>query len=283
MATHTNSIIANILEILNNIYLLGQDMKTTIIVPAYRAEKYLDECLTSLINQNAQNNKSILKIIVVCDGCEWSYQVAKKYAGKNVFVCLTETNNGAYHAINLGLTLCDLDSDLIGCCGADDVWHIDRLRETERVAKGRLGKMVAYRCLSVDIDENGKEIGRAKPVNSGQFIYDSSVFKKLGMYRPWKCGADTEFWNRARAFGVRLNVIRKPLFYYRRHGQCLTINSATASGSHDRDFAVSEIERLRKSGFTPAFQWYEVEEYTVACESISIEDKISPQQPNPAH
>lgn len=269
MATHTNSIIANILEILNNIYLLGQEMKTTIIVPAYRAEKYLDECLTSLINQTAQNNKSILKIIVVCDGCEGSYQVAKKYAGKNVFVCLTETNNGAYHAINLGLTLCDLDSDLIGCCGADDVWHLNRLLETEKIARGRLGKAIAYRCLSVDIDESGSAISDAKPLNSGQFIYDSSVFRKHGMYRTWKCGADTEFWKRSRMFGLRLQTIRKPLFYYRRHSRCLTINSATAAGSRDREFAISEIERLKDQGFEPAFQWHEVDKYVESCGTIS--------------
>lgn len=255
-------------------------MKTTIIVPAYKAEKYLDKCLTSLVNQTTQNSKSILKIIVVCDGCEESYRVAKRYACEDVFVCLTKKNNGVYQAINLGLTLCDPDSDLIGCCGADDVWHLNRLIETERAAKNLLGKMIAYRCLSVDIDENGAAISRAKPINSGQFIYDSSVFKKLGMYRAWKCGADTEFWKRATAFGLKLHMIRKPLFYYRRHSQCLTINSATAAGSRDREFAISEIERLKNQKFEPAFQWHEVDKYVESCGHKPVTDKKFPSQPS---
>ena len=244
-------------------------MKTTIIVPAFKAEKYLDECLISLTSQKLIDNKSILKIIVVCDGCEDSYRVAEKYAGDDVFVCMTADNNGVYKAINLGLTLCDADSDLIGCCGADDVWHTSRLFETERVARRSPKSMIAYRCLSIDIDENGVEMGGAKPVNSGQFIYDSSVFKKLGMYRAWKCGADTEFWKRSTMFGLRLQTIRKPLFYYRRHSQCLTINSATAAGSKDREFAISEIERLKDRRFEPAFQWHEVDKYVESCGFIS--------------
>ena len=80
MATHTNSIIANILEILNNIYLLGQEMKTTVIIPAYKAEGFIDEAIMSIVSQKGLGSDDTLRLIVVCDGCENTYEIAKKHS-----------------------------------------------------------------------------------------------------------------------------------------------------------------------------------------------------------
>lgn len=53
--------------------------KISVIIPIYNVEKYLDECLKSVINQTYKN----LDIILVDDGSiDNSLNIAKEYAKK---------------------------------------------------------------------------------------------------------------------------------------------------------------------------------------------------------
>ena len=43
----------------------------TIIVPAYNVEKYIDDCLSSLVNQSVQRHKVVIvkaQSQILCDG-----------------------------------------------------------------------------------------------------------------------------------------------------------------------------------------------------------------------
>lgn len=75
--------------------------KISVIVPIYNAEKYLRECLDSLINQTYTN----LEIILVNDGSkDNSYEIAKEYALKDERIKLyTKENGGLSDARNFGL------------------------------------------------------------------------------------------------------------------------------------------------------------------------------------
>jgi glycosyltransferase involved in cell wall biosynthesis len=74
----------------------------SIIVPVYNVERYLEECIASLLAQSYQ----AIEIILIDDGStDSSHQIAERAAKlhKNVFL-FTEENNGQSTARNLGIT-----------------------------------------------------------------------------------------------------------------------------------------------------------------------------------
>lgn len=88
----------------------------SIIIPVYQAEKYLKQCLNSVINQNYQN----LEIIIIDDGStDKSLSIIKEYQKKdNRIVLLQQSNKGAGAARNLGLQ--NAQGDYIGFVDSDD-------------------------------------------------------------------------------------------------------------------------------------------------------------------
>lgn len=88
----------------------------SIVVPAYNVEKYIEECLVSLINQTMQNHK----IIIVNDGStDATEKICLKYAEKypEIITYIFQENKGLGEARNVGLSkvdtpfVCFLDSD----------------------------------------------------------------------------------------------------------------------------------------------------------------------------
>ena len=72
--------------------------KVSIIIPVYNVEKYLHECLDSVINQTYSN----LQIIVVDDGStDSSGRICDEYAAKdNRITVIHQKNAGAANAKN---------------------------------------------------------------------------------------------------------------------------------------------------------------------------------------
>lgn len=75
----------------------------SIIVPVYNTEKYLRQCLDSLVNQTYRD----LEIILVDDGStDSSCSICKEYAGRYPFINVIEQKNGgAAKARNTGLSV----------------------------------------------------------------------------------------------------------------------------------------------------------------------------------
>lgn len=74
---------------------------TSVIIPIYNVEKYLSECLDSVINQTYRN----LEIILVDDGSsDSSGKIANKYAKKDTRITIIhKQNEGVSVAKNLGI------------------------------------------------------------------------------------------------------------------------------------------------------------------------------------
>ncbi|MCH5336947.1 MAG: glycosyltransferase family 2 protein, partial [Campylobacter sp.] len=71
---------------------MKEQYKVAIVIPIYNVEKYLEECLESVINQSYKN----LEIILVNDGStdENSFKIAKEYALKDNRITLFDKENG---------------------------------------------------------------------------------------------------------------------------------------------------------------------------------------------
>ncbi|MCI9122585.1 MAG: glycosyltransferase family 2 protein [Eubacterium sp.] len=79
-----------------------RDALITIIVPIYNVERYLHQCVNSLLNQSLQNHK----IVLVNDGSkDHSGEIAEFYAHKypDIITYLSQKNAGQGAARNLGL------------------------------------------------------------------------------------------------------------------------------------------------------------------------------------
>ena len=91
------------------------EYKTSVIVPVYNTEKYLDECIQSILRQTQKE----VEIILVDDGStDQSYAILEEYSvrHKNIIV-LRQKNMGAGIARNWGIEyangkyICFMDSD----------------------------------------------------------------------------------------------------------------------------------------------------------------------------
>lgn len=77
--------------------------KVSIVVPVYNAEKYLDQCLNSLVNQDIEN----VEIIVINDGStDSSKSICEKFAlNYDRIKFIDKINEGVSVARNVGLDL----------------------------------------------------------------------------------------------------------------------------------------------------------------------------------
>lgn len=91
--------------------------KVSIIVPAYNAEKYLEDCLDSICAQTYQ----ALEIVVIDDGSkDRTSSIIKKYAEQDVrIVPYYNENHGVSYSRNLGLEHCT--GDYVTFVDADDI------------------------------------------------------------------------------------------------------------------------------------------------------------------
>ncbi|MBR1680398.1 glycosyltransferase [bacterium] len=91
--------------------------KISIIVPIYNVEKYLRECLDSLINQTLKD----IEIICVNDGStDSSAQILEEYKLKDSRIkVISKPNSGYGHSMNVGIE--NASADYIGILESDDI------------------------------------------------------------------------------------------------------------------------------------------------------------------
>lgn len=107
-------------------------VSVSVIVPVYNVEKYLDECLSSLVNQTL----SELEIIVVNDGTKDNSQniidqYVKQYPNK--VISLIKENGGLGDARNYGIPYAK--GEYIGFVDSDDIVHLEMYEKMFNKAK----------------------------------------------------------------------------------------------------------------------------------------------------
>lgn len=191
-------------------------MKITVIIPAYRAQNFIEECLDSVARQTINCN-----IIVGIDGCEKTkdklLQIKHKYS--NLRVIYFPENRGCYITLNSLIDLCDSDT-YIQVFGADDVMHSNMLQLMRRSTP----------CYSQF---------------SGISLLHKSYYDRLGGYMPWRVAADTEFRQRLKKTEPKFRQI-KQLFSRRIHDDQLTRRSDTGMNSKERAEHIKYIEQTKR-------------------------------------
>jgi len=90
-------------------------MKVTIITVTLNSQKYLEDCIRSVTNQQYGN---IEHIIIDGKSTDGTIEIIKKYEG-NISKWISETDRGMYDAINKGMEMAT--GDVIGILNSDDL------------------------------------------------------------------------------------------------------------------------------------------------------------------
>ena len=102
----------------------------SIVVPVYNVEKYLRQCLDSIINQSLPN----IEIICVNDGStDSSLNILHEYAAKDSRIYVIDKPNSGYgHSMNIGLQRCT--GEYIGIVESDDFAKPEMFESLYKVA-----------------------------------------------------------------------------------------------------------------------------------------------------
>lgn len=92
-------------------------MKLSLVIPVYNAEKYISNCLDSVINQSYQD----IEIILINDGSkDQSLFICEKFAVKDIRIkIINQSNGGPAKARNEGIKIAE--GEYIGFVDADDI------------------------------------------------------------------------------------------------------------------------------------------------------------------
>lgn len=196
----------------------------SVIVPVYNSERYLEETLQSIFNQDYQP----IEVIVVDDGStDGSARITKSF--KNIRY-IYQTNQGPSAARNTGITVAQ--GDFIAFLDSDDMWLPDKLslQVNYLLNHPEVGFVVAHRRMLI-------EQGIEKPLWYKEQIFQkdsvcfqasamlawSSTFKEVGLYNPsYRFGENAEWLTRAKDAGVRYAILSETLLISRIHDKNLT-------------------------------------------------------------
>ena len=146
-------------------------VKVSVIVPIYNAEKYLEQCLDSIVNQTLKE----IEIILIDDGStDGSAEICKKY--------LTDERVLYYHKENEGLAAARDDGMLratgeyIGFVDSDDWIEFNMYEKMYEAAKSNNSDVAFCNCIE---NENGHHF--TPEMESGP--YDREKIKKFVLPR----------------------------------------------------------------------------------------------------
>lgn len=104
--------------------------KVSIVVPIYNVERYLRQCLDSIVNQTLKD----IEIILVNDGStDSSFSIMQEYAEKDSRIVLIDKPNGGYgHSMNCGFD--KATGEYLGLVESDDYAELDMFEKLYDVA-----------------------------------------------------------------------------------------------------------------------------------------------------
>jgi len=234
-------------------------MKVSIIIPIYNAEKYLDQCIISALDQTYKN----IEVIAINDGStDSSLSILKNYQDK--IKIINKKNGGTASALNAGIKI--MTGDWFKWLSADDVLKniaVEKLlSEIEKLGNE------SHHCIFYSnydlIDKNGEHIreyiesdyNSLEPFKRNVILLDhfygngttsimhKSIFDKCGLFdETLGYKDDYEFWLRCCIlFGYNLHFVNENLAKYRIHESQLT--------KKRYDDALEKIDHIRSTIIT---------------------------------
>ena len=207
----------------------------SIVIPVYNSEKFLEECLDSILDQTYQN----IEIIAVDDGStDSSLDILNRYSDKvNIF---SQKNNGLASTLNFGID--KMNGNWLRWFSPDDLMYPQAMEILVKESK-RYPNTVIYSNWDI-IDENGimlREFNESDYNNLSNFDYNvrlldgqqinvnttlipSSLLEKCKLRElDDPVAIDYDFFlHSALLYDIKFHLISKSLIKYRIHSDQLS-------------------------------------------------------------
>jgi len=178
--------------------------------------------------------------VIGVDACKGTLRAALAIRDPRVVVVEMEQNVGTYQTLNA--LIGHAHGSLIAVMDSDDVSRPGRLSAgiVELLENPKVGIVAGYYR---NCDEALRPTaGPTKKLCHGAMMVRRQVYEKLGGYKPWRCGADWDFFTRVeKLYQSRLHP--KTFLLRRVHSGSLCQSPATRPKSPAREFAFAEIEK----------------------------------------
>jgi hypothetical protein len=216
----------------------------SIIIPAWGAADFLQECLDSLIAQtHLLSGDNQYEILLGVDACNSTRKRALKIASNypNLKVYYFERNYGPYIVKNSLARI--TEHKRLMFFDADDTASPDMIERLLLCDQEPVGAAVYM---------NGCDSDGYVKKTCGVFLIRKTDFIGLGGFMPWQCAADTEFLQRLGISRTRKIFLDETLMHRRVHDKQLTIKPDTGFGSTLRAGYMRQIRQLGRLGFANA-------------------------------
>ncbi len=234
----------------------------SVIMPVYCAERYVEEAITSILNQTFQD----FELLVIDDkGGDGSMDIVRAMKDPRIKVLENDRNRGIAYATNVGLS--HAEGKYIALMDDDDIAMKDRLQleydyleshpDIDVVGGGEInvdeaGQVISYRREVICNPERIKaellfrdRIHNATSMYRREFVEKNHLFYRegfLGMQ-------DFKFWTECAAFG-RIANIDRVLSKWRNHGGNTTSKTIEEHWAERKGkFAEIQKESLKMQGF----------------------------------
>lgn len=148
--------------------------KLSIIVPVYKAEKFIQQCIDSILKQSFTD----FELILINDGSpDNSGVILDQYLNKDSRVKVIHKNNeGPSATRNMGIKAAK--GEFIGFVDSDDTLEINMLDKMYKTGVSSNADIVA--CGYVEIDDSNKIINQAiSPLNSKLYLEGNNIKEEL--------------------------------------------------------------------------------------------------------
>lgn len=213
--------------------------KVSVVVPIYNVEKYLEECLESLVGQSLRD----MEFVCVNDGStDHSLEILKKYAAKDARIKILDGPNGGYgKAMNRGLDVCT--GEYVGIVEPDDYVKPEMYEDLYRIAKEKDLEIIKADFCRFVTGEDGQKVFTYESLTPVASMYrriiapkdEPDVFKAVmntwsGIYKrsfleenhirhnetPGASFQDNGFWFQTFCYARRLYFLDRPYYMNRR-------------------------------------------------------------------
>ena len=146
-----------------------QDGLVTVVIPVYNAEKYLDRCISSIVNQTYRNLEILLVDDESPDNCP---QICDSWAEKDCRIkVFHQKNQGAGYSRNVGIE--NATGEYICFIDSDDYIATETIAETYALAKKDNSNIVVFGLNTVD--SNGDIIHSFVPYSKPSLYEEDEV------------------------------------------------------------------------------------------------------------
>ena len=208
----------------------------SVVIPVYNSEKFLEECLDSILTQTYQN----IEIIAIDDGStDSSPDILERYSDKiNI---ISQKNQGLASALNLGIS--KMKGSWVKWFSPDDVMYSNTIETLIDETKNHSDNTIIYSNWNI-IDETGNILREfhesnynelsefdfnvrlldRQQINVNTTLIPAIFLKKYGIRElDEPVAIDYDFFLRsALLHGVKFHLISQPLVKYRIHSEQLS-------------------------------------------------------------